>query len=67
MTSFQFFIFENETNFENLLRHISSMQNFESSRESRYSGMALQTMAFASQWLSSDRVIIPTDTNATME
>jgi hypothetical protein len=28
--------------------------------------MALETMAVASQWLSSDHVATPTDTNATM-
>jgi hypothetical protein len=29
--------------------------------------MALQTTAFARQWLSSDHVVAPTDTNAILE
>jgi hypothetical protein len=29
-------------------------------------GMALQTTAVARQWLSSDHMVTPTDTNATM-
>jgi hypothetical protein len=42
-------------------------QNCEASKDSCFLGIALQATAIAGQWLSSDQVVTPTDTNATIE